>query len=87
MGQELAQAHIDWAHGGDLPRAEADEHLEAAMSVLVKAVRMRPTRWQAPMRIMYSKAAAEVAGTDKKSTYWAARKAVKSLDRSRETGS
>lgn len=81
MGQELARAHLDWARGGELPREEADEHLQTAMKVLAKAVRMRPTRWQAPMRIMYSRAAAEVAGTDEKSTYWAANKAVKSIDR------
>jgi hypothetical protein len=81
VGFELAKAHIEWAESGSLPVEEADQHLKDAMEVLGKAVRKKPLRYQGPMRIAYSKAAAAVHGTDKKSTYWAALKAIRSLDR------
>ena len=81
LGRELGRAHVEWAQSGELDVGQADEHLSEGMKVLGKAMRLRPTRYQAPMRLEYTKAAAAVQGTDKKSRYWAGIKAVRSLDR------
>jgi soluble lytic murein transglycosylase-like protein len=79
LALELARAHVECAQG--LPVAEADAHLRAAMTALGPALRTKPTRYQAPMRVLYATTAAQVKGTDRKSTYWAAQKAIQALDR------
>jgi tetratricopeptide (TPR) repeat protein len=81
IGLELARAHVEWGEREGLPATEADAHFKEALEVLGSAIRQKPLRYQAPMRILHARAAAGVEGADKSARYWAAVTAVRSLDK------
>lgn len=81
MAYELARARIAYARSGKLGREAADEQLRAAADEIAAHLGARPNRIGAPMRVARAIALAEVQGEDEKAAFWAAKRAMKDLDR------
>ncbi len=81
LGYELALARMGWVESGRLGDKAADVQLRKAASELLAASAIKPNRNKAEMRVAYSRALAGIKGSSAKSTFWAAKRALRSLDR------
>jgi hypothetical protein len=81
IGFELAKAKLAWADDPKTPPEQADELRREAADLLGKMMKERPIRILAPLRVERARALAAVEGSDKKSRFWAAKRALRALDR------
>jgi len=80
IGLELAQARLAWADDPKTPPERADELRREAAKLLGGLMKKRPIRILAPMRVEQARALAAVEGSDRKSRFWAAKRALRALD-------
>jgi hypothetical protein len=81
IGLELAQAKLAWADDPKTPPERADELRREAAKLLGGLMKKRPIRILAALRVERARALAAVEGSDKKSKFWAAKRALRALDR------
>jgi soluble lytic murein transglycosylase-like protein len=80
LGLELARARLDWARSGALETKAADAQREKAVDELGSVRRLEPLRNLGEIRIEQTRALTEIEGSNRKSTIYAAKKAIRALD-------
>lgn len=81
IGLELARAQLAWADRPEVDTQRADDLRKQAARRLGKLQRLRPIRTLARLRVEQAHALAQVQGHDKKSRFWAGKKAKAAIDR------
>jgi hypothetical protein len=81
IGLELARAKLAWANQPGTAPERADELRREAAKLLGGMMKKRPIRILAALRVERARALAAVEGSERKSRFWAAKRALRALDR------
>lgn len=81
LGLELARARLEWARSGALEVEEADAQRSKAVNELGRVRKLEPLRNYAEVRVEQMRALVEMEGTTRKRRIYAAKKAIRALDK------